>query len=98
MTTTTQTAIKIGDSMGVTLPAKELKRLGIKPGDRLRISFEPEAPVQDDVMAAYTQFKAQYGDALKNLAERDASDTEVLKIARELLERHKQAFRNLADR
>lgn len=70
MITTTQTAIKIGDSMGVTLPAKDLKRYGVKPGDRLRISFEPEAPVQDDVMQDYAKFKEQYGDTLKNLASR----------------------------
>jgi antitoxin component of MazEF toxin-antitoxin module len=70
MTTTTQTAIKIGDSMGVTLPAKDLKRYGVKPGDRLRISFEPEAPVQDDVLKEYAKFKKQYGETLQNLANR----------------------------
>ena len=70
MTTNTATLIRIGDSLGVTLPAKELKRYGIKPGDRLRVSFEPEVPVQDDVMKDYAKFKKQYGETLKNLAGR----------------------------
>jgi len=70
MTTTTQTAIKIGDSLGVTLPAKELKRLGVKAGDKLRVSFEPDAPAQDEALKEYAAFKKQYGETLKNLASR----------------------------
>lgn len=96
--TTTQKIIKIGDSAGVTIPAKELKRAGIKPGDEIKFSFEPVVPVQDDVLNDYAVFKAQYGDTLKNLANRDATDAEVLGIARELIGRYKQAFQNLADR
>ncbi len=68
--TTTQKIIKIGDSAGVTIPAKELKRAGIKAGDEVKISFEPVVPVQDDVMKEYAEFKAQYGETLKNLADR----------------------------
>lgn len=68
--TTTQKVIKIGDSAGVTIPAKELKRAGIKPGDSIKLSFEPVVPVQDDVLKEYAQFKAQYGETLKNLANR----------------------------
>lgn len=68
--TTTQKVIKIGDSAGVTIPAKELKRAGVKPGDEIRVSFEPVVPAQDDVLAEYAAFKAQYGDTLKNLANR----------------------------
>jgi antitoxin component of MazEF toxin-antitoxin module len=71
MTTTTQTLIKIGDSSGVTLPAKELKRIGAKPGDQLRVSFELiETPKEDEIMRDYAAFKAQYGETLKNLADR----------------------------
>ena len=68
--TTNQTAIKIGDSIGVTLPAKELKKLGIKPGDQLKVSFEPIAPADDDILQDYAAFKAQYGETLKNLSQR----------------------------
>ena len=71
MTTTTQTAIKIGDSVGVTLPAKELKRAGVKPGDQLRVPFELIRPAsKPDIMQEYDAFKAQYGETLKNLANR----------------------------
>lgn len=70
MTTTTRTAIKVGDSIGVTLPAKALKRAGIKPGDQLRVSFELVKPAQPDVLQEYAAFKAQYGETLKNLASR----------------------------
>jgi hypothetical protein len=69
--TTTQKVIKIGDSAGVTIPAKELKRAGIKPGDSIKLSFEPVAPAPDDaVMQSYAKFKSQYGETLKNLADR----------------------------
>jgi antitoxin component of MazEF toxin-antitoxin module len=68
--TTTQKIIKIGDSAGVTIPAKELKRAGIKPGDEIKISFELVAPAEDNVLNDYAAFKAQYGETLKNLASR----------------------------
>jgi antitoxin component of MazEF toxin-antitoxin module len=68
--TTTQKVIKIGDSAGVTIPAKDLKRAGIKPGDEVRISFEPILPPKDDALTDYATFKAQYGETLKNLANR----------------------------
>lgn len=68
--TTTQKVIKIGDSAGVTIPAKELKRAGLKPGDEVKISFEPVVSVEDEVLKDYADFKAQYGETLKNLAQR----------------------------
>jgi len=68
--TTTQKVIKIGDSAGVTIPAKELKRAGIKPGDEIKISFELQTPKPDNILDEYAVFKAQYGETLKNLADR----------------------------
>ncbi len=69
--TTTRDVIQIGDSLGVTLPAKELRRAGIKPGDSLRIKVELIEPAaQPDIMADYAAFKAQYGQTLKNLSGR----------------------------
>lgn len=68
--TTTQKVIKIGDSAGVTIPARELKRAGIKPGDEIKVSFEPVVPVQDEVLNEYAAFKAQYGETLQNLSQR----------------------------
>lgn len=68
---TTQKVITIGTSAGVTLPAKELKRAGIKPGDQIRISFERFEESHDaDIMQDYRAFKAEYGETLKNLADR----------------------------
>ena len=70
MTTNTATLIKIGDSTGVTIPAKALKQAGLKPGDQVRISFEPLKPPSDDVLQSYAAFKKQYGETLKHLANR----------------------------
>lgn len=68
---TTQKIIKIGTSKGATLPAKELKRLGIEVGDEVRITIEPiKADSQDDLTRDYEKFKKQYGQTLKNLKDR----------------------------
>lgn len=66
---TTQKVIKIGDSAGVTIPSKELKRAGIKPGDAVTVSIASVMP-KDDVLTDYAAFKAQYGETLQNLADR----------------------------
>lgn len=68
--TTTQKIIKIGDSAGVIVPAKQLKDAGLKPGDKIDFSFEPTRPPHDEVMQSYAKFKAKYGETLKNLADR----------------------------
>ena len=67
---TIQKVIKIGDSAGVTIPAKELKRAGLKPGDSVRVAFESVTPAKTDIVKEYEAFKAQYGETLKNLASR----------------------------
>jgi antitoxin component of MazEF toxin-antitoxin module len=90
--TTTQKIIKIGTSRGVTLPAKELKRLGVDVGDDVKITLEP-VESQDDLMRDYEAFKKQYAQTLKGLS---GHDKEVIKTAQKLLKRHEQAFRNLA--
>ena len=68
--TTIQNTIKVGTSTGVTLPAKELKRMGIKIGDPLKVTFEPIAAQPDTLASEYADFKKQYGDTLKNLSGR----------------------------
>jgi len=70
--TTTQKIIKIGSSKGATLPAKELKNLGVDVGDEVEITVRKKTG--------------------------NASDAEVLKAARSILERYKQDFSNLAKR
>ncbi|HTE21674.1 MAG TPA: AbrB/MazE/SpoVT family DNA-binding domain-containing protein [Candidatus Limnocylindria bacterium] len=69
--TTTQKIIQIGTSKGATLPAKELKRLGIEVGDEVKITIEPLKPADGDrLMQDYAAFKKQYGQTLKNLKDR----------------------------
>lgn len=67
-----QKVIKIGSSTGVTLPAKDLKHAGLKPGDEVEISVQPIKPTSKSTKldAEYTAFKKQYGETLKNLANR----------------------------
>ncbi len=70
--TTIQKIILIGSSKGVTLPAKDLKRLGVDIDDEVRISVEAvskKAP-QQDLVQEYNAFVDQYDETLKNLADR----------------------------
>lgn len=67
--TTTQKIIKIGSSQGVTIPAKDLRALGVEAGDQVRIVVE-SVPKTPSVADEYAAFKAQYGETLKNLAGR----------------------------
>ena len=68
--TTVKNTIQIGDSAGVTLPAKEFKRMGLKIGDPVKITFEQAETQSDELAADYEAFKKQYGETLKNLANR----------------------------
>jgi hypothetical protein len=66
-----QKIIKVGDSIAVTIPAKEARVLGFKPGDTVRSRHEQiETPGGVGVDTEYKKFTDQYGDALKNLADR----------------------------
>lgn len=69
-----QNTIKIGTSTGVTLPAKELKRMGVQVGDMVRITFEPvhvRADTDKVELVELTQrLIKRHEKALKNLAER----------------------------
>lgn len=74
--TTIQKVIKIGSSRGVTLPARDLRALGIRDGDQVKISLEPlqTQDLADDDMqqlrAEYKKLKQQYSQTLKKLASR----------------------------
>jgi len=57
--TTTQKIIRIGSSKGTTLPAKELKALGVDVGDEVRVTVEAirqEIP-QQDLIREYKAFR-----------------------------------------
>lgn len=67
-----QKIVKVGTSIAVTIPAKEARALGFKPGQLVRSRHEM---LEDDkakigVAEEYEKFTAQYGAALKNLADR----------------------------
>jgi len=71
--TTTQKIIKIGDSAGVTIPAKELKRAGIKPGDLVEFSFSLASKPDDhttEIVALTQKLIARHQKALDNLSQR----------------------------
>ncbi len=67
--TTTQKIIKIGSSRGVTIPAKQLQELQLSDGDKVRVTIEAVRP-SITVAQEYADFKKQYGQTLKNLANR----------------------------
>ncbi len=70
----TQKLIKVGDSLAVTIPAKQARLAGLKVGEEVNISVKPvvtQAPEDTkNLEAEYEAFKAQYGSTLKNLADR----------------------------
>ena len=70
--TATQPIIKIGTSKGITIPAKALKQLDIKEGDKV-----------DVIVTKHSE---------------SASDGEVLKAARDILDQYRSDFENLANR
>ena len=67
-----QKVIKIGSSLGVTIPKKQLDELKLGVGDEVRISLEPihKDKAQEKLMEDYDRFVRQYGQTLKNLASR----------------------------
>ena len=73
MITSIQKVIKVGSSGGVTIPAKEMKRLGIKFGDELKVTYEPvNTPSKEKVeLVELTQkLIKRHKTALKNLSQR----------------------------
>lgn len=65
-----QKVIKIGSSLGVTIPKNRLDELGIGLGDEVKVSIAPVSKDknQQKLMREYSQFVKQYGRTLKNLA------------------------------
>ncbi len=70
--TTTRSVIDIGTSKGITLPAKELRRLGVDTGDEVKVVLTVvKKPVsKSKIPEEYDSFVQQYGETLKNLADR----------------------------
>jgi antitoxin component of MazEF toxin-antitoxin module len=67
----TQKIIKIGSSAGVTIPKKQLAELNLDIGDEVNVSIAPVAHNKHDkLMREYDAFVKEYGQTLKNLAQR----------------------------
>lgn len=70
--TTTRKVIKVGTSAGVTIPANDLKRLGLTYGDDLVVRFE-KPPVNShkaEVVELTQKLIRRHKQALKNLSQR----------------------------
>lgn len=67
-----QKVIKIGDSLGVTIPAKDARRLNVKKGDEIHVSYDkPKVDSQTIEVVAVTQdLIKRHKKALKNLSQR----------------------------
>lgn len=70
--TTTQKIIKIGTSKGVTIPAKELKRLNVDAGDEVEIVVRKKTPAtnESEVIQAAQSILERYKQDFTNLAQR----------------------------
>lgn len=70
--------IKIGNSLGVTLPQEMLKHLNLKHGDEVKFSLEDDGsvsvkkftPIDEDFLEGFKYAFENYDDALRNLADR----------------------------
>ena len=72
MIETEQRLIQIGSSEGITLSKKDLARLGAKRGDILRVKVEVvnKPDRHEELLREYDAFVEQYGQTLKNLADK----------------------------
>ncbi len=72
MIKTIQKVIKVGDSLAVTIPARDARAMNIKAGSELRITAEPVGAndKHSDLMADYQTFVDEYSDTLRNLKDR----------------------------
>jgi antitoxin component of MazEF toxin-antitoxin module len=74
MIETRQKLIRVGSSDGVTIPAKELKREGLKRGDEVEVIVRPvRAKVNKDdqhIIDTAKQILADYKQDFQNLAKR----------------------------
>ncbi len=72
MIETIQKLIQVGSSEGITLSKKDLATLGAKRGDSLKVRVElaDGHDKHEKLLHEYDNFVAQYGQTLKNLADK----------------------------
>lgn len=73
--TSIQKVIKVGSSLAVTIPANDAKVAGLTAGSNVIMTAElvprpDDSSPQKDLEIEYQAFKDQYGETLKNLADR----------------------------
>lgn len=70
--TTVQKVIKIGSSRGVTLPARDLRALGIRDGDELEVTVRKRSEAADDnqVLKTANSLLERYKEDFSHLAKR----------------------------
>lgn len=69
--TTIQKIIRIGSSKGVTLPAKQLKQLGVDTGDEVELVIRKKNATTDrDVVRVANSLLDRYGEDFADLADR----------------------------
>ena len=70
--TTIQKVIKIGSSRGVTLPARELRALGIRDGDEIEVTVRKRSEAADDnqVLKTANSLLRRYKEDFSQLAKR----------------------------
>ncbi len=69
--TSEKVVIKVGSSLAVTIPAKDAAKAGVVAGSHVKSVIEALGPTREGtVNTEYEAFKAQYGQTLKNLADR----------------------------
>ena len=68
-----QKVIKVGDSLAVTIPAKDARRLNIKHGDELNVSYEKPQLAKEhkvEIVELTQKLIRRHEQALKNLNQR----------------------------
>lgn len=70
--TTIQKVIKIGSSRGVTLPARDLRALGVEAGDEVELVVRKKTAHAEDakVLEIAQSLLERYEDDFRHLAER----------------------------
>ena len=70
--TTIQKVVKIGSSRGVTLPARDLRALGIRDGDEIEVTVRKRSEAADDnqVLKTANSLLRRYKEDFSQLAKR----------------------------
>ena len=71
--TSTQKVIKVGDSLAVTIPAKDARMLNIQKGDELKVSYQKTVTTKThtvEVVELTQKLIERHQKALNNLSQK----------------------------